>query len=897
MKPTFRAGSYDPDPERDVREEMEAHIAMEAEALMAQGMAEEEAWDQARRLFGDRSRYEGEATREARARERSVRWLDRLDVLAQDVRYALRRMTKNPGFTGIAILSLALGIGANTAIFSIVNTLLMGGVPMRAPEELVEIYASERDHGYPYSISSVPDLMDLRERTDLFTGVGGYEAFLSRYETDETTTPVMGELVTWDFFRILGIQPALGRFFLSEEGQTPGTHPVVVLGHSFWQSRLGGDPDVLGRTVRVGGHPFTVVGVAPPEVQGFTAPGFAMDMWVPYQMADALTIDGEPYDLTDRGNKTVFIRARLRPGVTVDEVRAALATLTARNQEAYPDAWRGVEYNVLPTSEVSIHPMVDGPMKGAAVLLLAAVGLVLLIACVNLAGFLLARASDRRKEIALRLALGARRAALVRQLLVETVLLGLTGGAVGLLVAVWVLHTLVSLRPPIPFPLNLDFRLDGTVLLFTGLVAAGAGLLFGLFPALQSTRPDVAPVLKDEGGAVTGTRHRISLRNALIVTQVAISMVLLLGAGLFLRSLFTAQRMDIGFTARDGAIAWVFTGMSGVARDDQEQTIQRLVDAATAIPGVDRVATAEMVPLGVGLQSTGWEIPGVDPPAGREHIDIRYNLVSANYFDVMGVPMVSGRAFTPDDRAGAEPVAIVSEATARRYWPGESAVGREIRRVGRDQSYRIVGVAGDTKVWSLGEEFQPYVYLPRAQANPAAVNLIARGSIPDAQIAGQLRRAIREVDPHLVIMETKTMAEHLSIQLYLPRAAAALLGAFGLLALILATTGLYGTMAFTVSRRTREMGIRLSLGADAGQVVKMVLRGALGLVTIGGVIGLLLTFGLAQALSRFLFGTSPHDPVTFIGVPLILGAVALLAAWIPARRASRVDPVRALRSE
>lgn len=897
MKPTFRAGTFEPDPERDVREEIETHIEMEAEALTSQGMSRDEALKEARRLFGDKKRFQSEARKEASIRARKVRWQDRLDSLSQDIRYAFRRMAKNPGFTAIAILSLALGIGANTAIFSIVSTFLMGGIPMRATEELVEIYTSERDHGYPYSISSHPDLMDLRERTDLFSGVVGYEGFLSRYETAETTQPVMGELVSHDLFNVLGIEPALGRFFVSEEGQTRGTHPVVVLGHSFWETRFGSDPGILGQTIRLGGHLFTVVGVAPKEVQSLTAPGFMMDMWAPYQMADALSIEGNTYDLDARGNSEVFIRARLQPGVTVDEARAALATMSAQNQSAYPEDWRGKEFNILPTNEVAIHPIVDGPLKGVAALLLSAVALVLLIACVNLAGFLLARASDRRKEIALRLALGAKRSALVRQLLVETLVLGLLGGGAGLLVATWGLHTLVSFQPPIPVPVNLEFGLDGKVLLFTGLVSAAAGLFFGLIPALQSTNPDVSTTLKDEAGATTGSRKRFTLRNALIVTQVAISMVLLLGAGLFIRSLSSAQDMDIGFSARDGAIAWVFMGISGIEQDQQELMIQTLEERALAIPGVDRVATAEVVPLGMGLQMTNWDIPGAEPPTGREHFSIRYNVVSSSYFDVMGIPIVTGRAFSPEDRTDAEEVAIISEATARRYWPGESPVGKEIIRASRERTYRIVGVAKDTKVWTLGEEFQPYVYLARRQNNVMSAQFIARGSIPDAQIASQLRRMIQDTDSRLVIMESKTMAEHLSIQLFPPRAAAGLLGVFGLLALILATTGLYGTVAFSVSKRTREMGIRLSLGADAGQVVGMVLRGAMGLVMVGGVLGLVLSFGLAKAVSGFLYGTSAFDAVTFIGVPTVLLGVAALAAFLPARRASKVNPVQALKTE
>jgi len=897
MKPTFRASSFHPDPKRDVREEVEAHIEMEAEALISQGMAEEDAWGEARRLFGNRKRFEEEAGKEASARERNVRWQDRFDSLVQDIRYAFRRIAKNPGFTAIAVLSLALGIGANTAIFSIVNTILMGGVPMRAPEELVEIYTGEAAHGYPYSVSSVPDYMDLRARTDLFSGVAAYEGFLSRYETAESTDPILGELVSHDLFGVLGIEPALGRSFLPEEGVTAGTHPVVILGQSFWQSRFGSDPGIVGQSIRVGGRPFTVVGIAPKELQSLTAPGFAMDMWAPYQMAGAMSIDGSGYDLDSRRNYSVFIRARLQPGVTVEEVRAALATMSAQNQMAYPEEWEGREFSVLPTEEVSIHPIVDGPLKGVAALLLTVVGLVLLIACVNLAGFLLARASDRKKEIALRLALGARRSVLIRQLLVETLVLGLVGGGAGLVVATWVLNALVSFQPPIPFPVNLEFGLDGTVLLFTGLVSAGAGLFFGLVPALQSTKPDVAPTLKDEAGSVTGSRKRLTLRNGLIVTQVAISTVLLLGAGLFVRSLYSAQDMDLGFSARDGGIAWVMLGMSGVEREGQELLVQAIEDRARAIPGVERVATAEMLPLGVGLQMTSWNIPGVEPPTGREHLSIRYNVVSPTYFDVMEIPMVAGRAFTSDDRAESEPAAIVSEATARRYWPGGSPVGQVIQRAVSEVSYRIVGVARDTKVWTLGEEFQPYVYLARAQNNPISAIFVARGTVPDAQITGQLRRMIQEVDSRLVIMETKTMTEHLSVQLFPPRAAAGLLGAFGFLALILATTGLYGTVAFSVSKRTREMGIRISLGADAGKVVGMVLKGAMGLVVAGGIVGLILSLGLAQVVSGFLYGTSAFDPLTFIGVPAILLGVAALAAFVPARRASRVDPVQALKTE
>jgi len=801
-------------------------------------------------------------------------------------------------FTTIAILTLGLGIGANTAVFSIVNAILLSGVPIRAPQEMVEIYTSDGDGGYPYSVSSYPDFADLRERTDLFSGVGAYEAFFARLETEETTEAVWGEIVSHDLFSLLGLQPAVGRFFVPEEGQTLGTHPVVVLGYDFWQNRYGGDSSIVGQSIRVGGISFTVVGVGPEELQSFTAPGFSDDMWIPYMMAPSLPAFGGSRDmLTERGNRSIFVKARLRPGVEIEQARAALAALSAQFQEAYPEVWEGREFNLLPSKEVAIHPLVDKALYSVAGLLMTVVGLVLLIACTNLAGLLLARATDRKKEIAIRLALGARRGQLVMQFLTETMLLGLIGGGAGLLVAHLLLRTLVSFQPPIPMPITLDVGLDETVLMFTFAVAILAGLFFGLLPALQATKPDVAPTLKDDVGAGIGKQRRFSLRNGLIVTQVAISMILLLGAGLFIRSLQGAQNIDLGFSLREGGILWAMMDVGGIDRDEWEGISSVLEERAAAIPGVEGVATAEILPLGVGFQTRSIDIPGVDPPQGDDHHSIAFNVISPEYFDVMEIPIVAGRAIVRDDQEGAAPVVVISETAARRYWPGESPIGREIVTPRDERSFTIVGVAKDTKAWTIGEEYRPYIYFARAQNPTSSIMLVARGGIPEAQIVGELRRVVREVDPRLVLMDSKTMTEHLSVMLFAPRMAAVLLGVFGLLALVLASTGLYGVVAFTVSRRVREVGIRMSLGADSSSVIRMVLEGAMALVLIGGIIGLTLTAGLAQLISRFLYGVSSVDPITFVGVPIVMAAVALLAAFLPARRASRVDPVEALRAE
>ncbi len=821
-----------------------------------------------------------------------------MDSFFQDIRYAFRNLRARPLFTSVAVLTLGLGIGANTAVFSVVNAFLLSGLPIRAPEELVEVYTSDGPpNDYPYSVSSYPDYAALRDRTDLFSGVAAFEAFFSRLETEDATDAVWGEVVSHNLFSLLGLEPSLGRFFVPEEGQTLGTHPVVVLGYDFWRQRYGADSSLVGQTIRLGGLSFTVVGIAPEKLQSFTAPGFNMDMWIPYMMLPSLPSSGNRDLLNARNNRSIFIKARLRTDVDIDQVRAAFGTLSSQLQHAYPDEWEGRSFNLLPTEEVAIHPLVDTALFSVAGMLMTVVGLVLLIACTNLAGLLVARAADRKKEIAIRLALGARRSQLVRQFLTETVLLSLLGGCAGLLLAHWLLRALVGFQPPIPIPINLDVGLDQTVLVFTLCVAVLAGLFFGLLPALQATKPDVAPTLKDEVGSGIGKQKRLSLKNGLIVAQVAISMILLLGAGLFIRSLKGAQNIDIGFSLREAGILWAMMDVSGIDREEWEVIASDIEERAEAIPGVEHVATAELIPLGIGFQDRTIDIPGVDPPPGEDHHSIAYNVVSPTYLEVMGIPVVAGREIGRQDREGTTPVVAISETMARRYWPGENPIGREIVTPRNERAYQIVGVVKDTKAWTIGEEYRPYIYFARAQHPTSSIMVLARGGIPEVQIVGELRRAVREVDPRLVIMDSKTMTEHLSVMLFPPRMAALLLGVFGLLALVLASTGLYGLVAFTVSRRVKEVGIRMSLGADSSSVIKMVLKGAMTLVLIGSVLGLALTAGMTQLISQFLYGVSSVDPVTFLGVPAVMLTVAALAAFIPARRASKIDPVEALRAE
>jgi len=816
-----------------------------------------------------------------------------MDTLLQDLRYALRRLSRSPGFTLVAALSLALGIGANTAIFSVVNGVMLKEIPVEDASSLVEIYFSETG-GYPYATSSYPDFLAVRDGLPgVFEGVAAWNLAIARMERGDGAEVVLGEIVSGNYFDLLGVRPAPGRAFLPEEDQTPGTHAVTVLSHGYWKAALGADPEVVGKTVRINSRPYTVVGVAPDGFHGMMR-GLVADFWVPMMMANVIM--GSDLDrLQRRGSRNLFIKGRLRPGVQVEQAGAALATLSATLAQEFPDTNRDRAFTLLPTRDVAIHPFVDRMLLPVAALLLSVVGLVLLIACVNLASFLLARAADRRKEIALRLALGARRRVLVRQLLTETVLLALLGGGGGVLLAYWTLDLLLSLKPPLPVPVNLDIGIDGTVLAFTALVSLVAGVAFGLVPALQATNPDVAPTLKDEGATTQG-RRRMTLRNGLVVTQVAVSLVLLVGAGLFVRSLQKAQAIDPGFITREAVILWPNMQLSGFTDEEGQQLFLELEERLAALPGVSAVGLASRLPLGASVETMGVRIEGVQPPPGRDEIDVDNTSVTAGYFEAMGIPILRGRNFGPEDGPGSPRVIILSEAAVERFWPGEDPIGKTLT-IGESTIATVIGVAADTKVRTLGEAPRPFLYDHARRGYNEALSILVRGDRPSSELLPVVRRTAMESAPSMVILENKTMEEHLALLLFAPRMAALLLSVFGALALVLAGVGLYGLVSYTAARRTREVGIRVSLGADPRQVVRMVMGGGMRLVLTGGIIGLALSASVTWLLSRYLYGIGTLDLVTFFGIPLLLGSVALGAAFVPARRASRVDPVEALRSE
>ena len=827
-----------------------------------------------------------------------LEWCTDMDALRRDLTYAVRRLVRSPGFTIVAVLSLALGIGANTAMFSLVNAVLLRDLPVRDAESLVEVYTSE-DDGFAYATSSHPDYLDVRAAVTAGDGpleaLLGSRTFIGRLDTEADPQIVMGELVSWDYFQELGVPMALGRSFTSDEDATPGTHPVAILGHRSWLTDFGGDPGIVGSTVRLSGTPYTVVGVASEEWNG-TLPVLVSQFYVPLMMTNGLMGSGDVDQLARRGSRSMFLKGRLKEGATVEQASAWLTSISSGLEAQYPETNERRIMSAVSSTNVSLHPMVDGVLTPVAGLLLGVVGLVLLIACANLASFLLARAEDRRTEIAMRLALGAGRGALVRQLLVETTMIALLGGVAGVFLANWTLRLLMAFQPPIPIPVSVDVGLDRTVLIFTAVISLLAGLAFGLAPALRATHPDIAPTLK-LGGAAQSRTGRFDLRRSLVVAQISLSFVLLIGAGLFVRSFQKAQSIETGFDVGPGALVWPMPEMSGYkGAEEVDGVTMQLRNALLAHPRIDRVALADRLPLGMAVQTAEYELPGVPPTSSADGLhDIDNANVGAGYFEAMGVPILRGRRFTDEDAEG-ERVIIVSQAFVDRYYPGEEVVGRTILSGGAAE-LRIVGVAADTKVRTLGEAPRPYIYEMRSRVMLGGMEFVVRGEGDSEELLAAALEVVDQVDPDLVLFEAKTMDEHLALLLFPPRMAALLLGVFGGLALVLAAVGIWGVVSHAVARRTREVGIRVSLGATGNEVVGLLVGSGMRLVGVGIAVGLVLSVAAVVPLSRMLYGIQALDIATFAVIPLVFGCVAFLAAWVPARRAARVNPVRALRSE
>lgn len=814
--------------------------------------------------------------------------------LRRNLRLTLRSLRKSPGFVAIAIGIMGLGIGANTAIFSIVNAVLFRPLPYVAPDELVRVFTTERGSDRAGAVS-YPDFRDFRSQTDVLQASAISTGAIVSLVGDGSAEAVFGEYMSSNFFSVAGLQPALGRLFVPGEDER-GSAPVAVISHRTWARRFGSRPDVVGETIRINGHPVTIVGVGPHGFDG-TIVGVTSEFWMP--LGTAQTVEPQQQaSLENREARGLFMLARMRPGVRVEQVGDALNAMQDRLSELYPETNRNRSVVVLPANDVRLHPVIDAALYPVSALLLAVVALVLLVACTNLANLLLVRGTSRRREIAVRLALGAPRRHIVSQLLTESALLGVVGGFVGIGIAHAIAKFIVSFEPPIPVPVAINLQIDRTVLAYALVLSFGTGVIFGLVPALRSSRPDLVGALKDESGTVAVKRGRFNLRDLLVVAQVTTSVVLLIAAGLFVRALGKAQHINPGFETRQAAVVSVDVTVAGYDVEAGREFFRQLRERLEPHPAVEAVGLTDRVPLGAAVQTTTIRVDGFDPGTEDRSVDVDFARADAGYFEAMGIPILRGRTFAPTDVPGAPVVAIVSEAMANRFWGTTDVVGERFF-MGRelDRPVVVVGVARDTKVRTLGEADRPYVYYAFSQDDGRFASIVVRTRGEALEGLEATRAALRGLDPDVPLFEAKTMEEHLAFALFAPRMGAALLAAFGALAVLLASIGLYGVVAFSVSQRTREVGIRVALGAETGHVVRLVVREGMVLVAAGVGLGLALSLVAMRPLAGILIGVAPTDAATFGAVSAILAVVALVASYLPARRAAAVDPLIALRAE
>ena len=814
--------------------------------------------------------------------------------LATDVRLAARRARKRPGFTLVALLSLTLGIGANTAVFSLVNAILLRKAPIPQPERVVEIYQKQID--FDYAPFSYPDYVDLRRTTaNTFSQISLSEYTVAARDMGDHVESLVGELVNGDYFPLLGLRAAAGRLLGREDDVTPGAHPVVVLSHDYWQRAFASDPSVVGRTIRLSGRQYTVVGVAPASYTG-TVSGVTPALFASIQMINQLQPDVTD-QLKQRGNHSAFLKARLAPGVSVVQARATVERFTADMKQRYPANWpNGTSLIVMPQKDIAVNPLLDPVVVPAAAALMVVVGLVLLVACANLASFLLAQARDRRKEVAIRLAIGAKRGVLVRQFLIESLVLAALGGVAGVVLSGIALRAVLRADLPVPLPITLDVSLDWRVLAFTVAASAIAGVLFGLAPALQATRATVVETIKHENADGGGKRRRVTVRNSLVVGQVAVSLTLLITALLFLRSLQARATVNPGFGAAPAGITWIAIPTDRYDSTQRRLLLDQIEQRMARIPGVATVGAIDNIMLNpLSNQQMRINVPGIAPPKGQTGFTIDYARADSGLFGAMGISVLRGRGVTAADGPSAPKVAVVNEALAKQFWPGRDPIGQTFST--DSATYRVVGVTRTTKVRSLGEAPRPFIFTSFAQDFSATAMIVARTNGDADRTATEMLATLRAIDPGLMVIQVKTMARHLAQMLLPARLGAMAFMLFAGLALALSVLGVYGVVSYAVARRTREAGIRLAVGAQPSAVVGLLMREGTVLVAVGAALGLALGFASAQVLRGLLYGVGAGDPVTFLAAPIVLVGVGVLAAFLPARRAGRVDPASVMRAE
>jgi predicted permease len=823
-----------------------------------------------------------------------------MGTLWQDVRYGFRMLVKSPGFTALAVVTLALGIGANTAIFGVIDAMLLRPLPVPHSEQLVNVYTemSQKVLFIKDIPLSYPQYQDVEKQSRSFSSLLGYRAIPVALERGDSSQLITAAVVTPNYFETLEVQAALGRTFDAASVAGAREGGVAVISYNMWRRDMGADPGVLGKTLNLNGKLFTIIGVAPSWFHGLALLP-SPKIWVP--LTTQLAPNFAHVSLVKRGSHSLWTVGRLKPGVTMEQAETELKTIADRLAREYPKTDKEQSFAVFHANDVKLLPDVNKQMYGASLVLMVVVGLVLLIACANVAAMSLARATSRRKEIAVRMAVGAGRWRLIRQLLTESLLVALIGGGLAVLLTyVFNRELLRGLNTlPLMTELNviLGIRIDLRVLGFTLLVVALTTALFGLAPALAASRTSPAAALKEEGRTGAGGAGRHRLLNGLVVVQVAISLLLLVSAGLSLRSVLHAYRVQPGFDSRHAVTATFLPTMIGYKPEQATAFYRNLEDRVKALPGVVDTGYAANLPLSFNIDITGVTTPDKASTAKDQWPQIDNNEVGPGYFAVMRIPILRGRAFSSQDVATAPPVAIVNQTFAERLWPGQDPIGKQLRIEDNKKDYTVIGVVANGKYRTLGEPARPFVYRCILQRDDPDRMIVVRTAGNSAGTLPAIRRIASQLDPKVPVLSLETMEKATSPALVLPRFAAGFFGLAGLLGLVLACVGIYGVISYSVSQRTHEIGIRVALGAQRPDVARMVLGRSLLLTAIGVAIGLAGAFAMTRVLSGILYGISALDPLTFIAVPLLLLLVALAACYVPARRAMRVDPIVALRYE
>jgi putative ABC transport system permease protein len=878
--------------EAEIVEELSQHLEDEYERALCRGVSEAEARQQAleqldmpdllrRQLKGVEHRVSENPVTMGTGSKTNI-----FTDLWQDLRYGLRTLLKNPGFTIIAVIALALGIGANSAIFSVVNAILLRPLPFKNPEQLVMVWENAAHLGFPKNTPSPPNFLDWQTQNTVFTGMAAMSERSFNLTGIGEPERLDGRRVSANLFDLLGVPAQLGRTFIPDDDRA-GTH-VVLLSYSLWQRRFGSDPKVIGRAVTLNGESYTVIGVMPRSVHLPSYGNWSDEVWVPI----AFTSE----ELTQRGNHFLNVVARIKPGISLKQAQAEMETIAARLAREYP------RYNTRIGAFVTpLHEELVGDIKPALLILLGAVGFVLLIACANVANLLLARAAVREKEIALRLALGASRFRLTRQFLTESVLLALLGGGFGLLLALAGIRVLKAFIPA-TISQTQTISIDGKVLLFTALIALLTGIVFGLAPAVHVSHSNLNDSLKEGGRDSAASRKGNRVRGLLVIGEVAVSFILLIGAGLLINSFLHLRNLDPGF--RTDHLLTMKVDLSELKYPDgQRRTVffDDVLQRIRPLPGVESVAVAGNLPFTYNGDSMGIAVEGIPDPPPDQWPDVIYRAVGPGYFSTMGIPLIRGRDFTDQDKADSKDVVVIGEKTAQHYWPGQDPIGKRLKPGSTNSKApwrEVIGVVKDVRQNDFIAEPKMQMYFTYRQLKDLAANaLIVRTSVEPMSLATSIRNAIWAVDKDQPVADIDTMDRIVLEAIARQRFSMLLLGIFAALALTLAAVGIYGVMSYSVAQRTHEIGIRMALGARRADVLTMTVGQGLKLVSAGMVLGLVAAFLLTRVLASLLFGISATDPVTFIGISLVLLAVAILASYVPALRAAKVDPMIALRAQ